>query len=122
MSTATATAPTTDAFAMTKAFWDFVYQKVDNRRKWENLSEELAKVDPQKEGIPPRRIKFLKSEQFGIVTMSAEELAMFARLLQTTPLELIKTFNCGYKRMTRADLDAFVKDEGLVWDVVDHIA
>lgn len=105
----------------TKAFWNYVSEEI-NAKKWENLELELKELDPKKEGIPSRRFFWLKSERYGVTTMSAEELVLFAQILNTTPLKLIKEFNCGYNRLTQADLNALVASQGLVWDVVDHVA
>lgn len=125
MSTATANAPEqlkNDSASATEAFWDFVFNHINDHRVWEGLSKELKKLDPKKEGIPDRRIRFLKSPSFGVRTMSMDELMMFSRLLKKKPIDLVLKFNCGYSRLTRAELDAIVKEDGLVWDVVEHIA
>jgi hypothetical protein len=118
MSAATATATIQTP---TQMFWDYVAEEL-NGKKWENLEYELKKVDPNQEGIPNRRFFWLKSERYGVTTMSAEELVLFAKILNVNPLKLIKEFRCGYNRLTQSDLNTLVASQGLVWDVVDHVA
>ena len=85
---------------------------------WERIYEELGYRTSYK--VTSHTNEDLEKATFS--KMEAWEIRAWAELLEVEPSELIYECNCGYKVLTREDIDRLVQHEGMQTDVSAHAA
>ncbi len=97
----------------TEMFWSMVKQEL-TAEQYENIT--------QITGIPSRRLAFMASADYGVGTMSAREIEVFANLLKKDVGELIMDYGCGSNKLTIDDANQIAHPRGYSIGLVAHVA